>query len=236
MAETELDAARARKPFWLRLLGLSTGEEREAQRCVEEEQQRIERTGSERQELGIQVQRQQAGAEGEKVLVDELATLSDEWVMLCGYRNRGGETDHVIVGPLGVWAVEVKAHNVRLNVVGDKWSWERLDRAGNVLETQPATDSGGRTWARQVNDVADQLAALLERNDRRVLVRTAVMLTGERAQLGTCENPEVDLVSTRSDDLVKAMTDAASPLDHAASQAIVELIKRDHRYHNAPQT
>jgi Holliday junction resolvase-like predicted endonuclease len=45
--------------------------------------------------------------------------LDDAWVMIRGYRNRRGETDHVLVGPGGVWAVEVKRRRIRLHATGE---------------------------------------------------------------------------------------------------------------------
>jgi hypothetical protein len=49
-----------------------------------------------------------------------LSTLSNDWVLLRGYRNRRGETDPVLVGPAGVWAIEVKRRRVLLHAVGDQ--------------------------------------------------------------------------------------------------------------------
>ncbi|MCO8271791.1 NERD domain-containing protein [Actinoplanes sp. TRM 88003] len=168
---------------------------------------------------------------GEEALVHGLLGLDDSWVMLRGYHNRRGETDHVLVGPAGIWAVEVKRRRIRLHVMGEKWWYEKLDARGNVVDTGWAVDAGGRTWERQVTEVAADLAAWLARNGHPVPVRTAVMIMHEQAQLGRLENQSADVVGTRSAHLLEAIGRYAIPLDPQSCEAIVALIERDHQFH-----
>jgi hypothetical protein len=168
-----------------------------------------------------------AGGWGEDPLTVALGVLPDDWVMLRGYRNRRGETDHVLVGPQGIWAVAVKRRRIRLHAVGDRWWWEKLDARGRSVETGWAVD-GGRSWARQVNDIADDLAAWLRRNRHDVPVRTAVVLLHEQAQLGRCQDPTVSLVGTEPTHLLEALARYAAPL---AAAEIADLVRRDHAFH-----
>ncbi|HTF09192.1 MAG TPA: nuclease-related domain-containing protein [Asanoa sp.] len=168
-----------------------------------------------------------AGGWGEDPLTAALGVLPDEWVMLRGYRNRRGETDHVLVGPQGIWAVAVKRRRIRLHAVGDRWWWEKLDARGRSVETGWAVD-GGRSWARQVNDIADDLAAWLRGNRHDVPVRTAVVLLHEQAQLGRCQDPTVSLVGTEPTHLLEALARYAAPL---AAPEIADLVRRDHAFH-----
>ncbi|MEV4620039.1 nuclease-related domain-containing protein [Asanoa sp. NPDC049573] len=160
-------------------------------------------------------------------LTAALGVLPDDWVMLRGYRNRRGETDHVLVGPQGIWAVAVKRRRIRLHAVGDRWWWEKLDARGRSIETGWAVE-GGRSWARQVNDIADDLAAWLRRNRHDVPVRTAVVLLHEQAQLGRCQDPTVSLVGTGPTQLLEALARYAAPL---AAPEIADLVRRDHAFH-----
>jgi hypothetical protein len=48
------------------------------------------------QQIGHQVEQRAAGVRGDVALAWELSGLPDEWVMLRGYRNRRGETDHIL--------------------------------------------------------------------------------------------------------------------------------------------
>jgi hypothetical protein len=168
------------------------------------------------------------GVLGADTLTAALGVLPDEWVMLRGYRNRRGETDHVLVGPHGIWVVEVKRRRIRLHAVGDQWWWEKLDARGHSVETGRAVDGGGRSWARQVNDVADDLAAWLGRNRQDVPVRTAVVLMHAQAQLGRCQDPTVTLVGTHPTHLLDAVARYATPL---AAVEVADLVRRDHAFH-----
>src|ERR1041384_8370166 len=63
-----------------------------------------------------QLARQQAGVAAEDQVTAYLGVLSDEWTLLRGYANRRGELDHLLVGPRGVWAIEVKGRGIRVHV------------------------------------------------------------------------------------------------------------------------
>ena len=230
-AERSLRESRHAKGLWRRVLRVATGEERTATARVEGARQDVTRTADDRRRLDRRERQQAAGVHGEDLLERGLAGLDDRWVMLRGYRNRRGETDHVLVGPLGVWAVEVKRRRVRLHVEGDRWLAERLDAYGNVVGSEPATDATGRTWGRQVGDVAADLSAWLARNGHAVPVRTAVILLHAQAQFGRIAGPGVDLIGSRPSHLVDALGRWAAPLTPADVDEIVALVRRDHAFH-----
>ncbi|MEJ3750042.1 nuclease-related domain-containing protein [Actinomycetes bacterium KLBMP 9797] len=227
-----LQASRRAKPFWKRMFGVSTTDERQALARVQGTWQGVVQADYGRQQIDGRMHQQAAGVHGEDILVWGLSGLDDSWVMLRGYRNRRGETDHVLVGPQGVWAVEVKRRRVRLYVDGDQWWYEKLSARGHVVAREWAVDGGGRTWGRQVTDVAADLAAWLARNGYEVPVHTAVMLMHEQALLGSCDNLTVSVIGTHPAHLVEAIGQYASPLSEQACQEIVALVCRDHRFHN----
>ncbi|MEV0729635.1 nuclease-related domain-containing protein [Polymorphospora sp. NPDC050346] len=230
-ASADLKSARRAKPLWKRLLFVATPEETAARARRAQARQQAFHAGQNVRQIDHVVRQRAAGVAGEDALAFELSSLSDEWVWLRGYRNRRGETDHVLVGPQGVWAIEVKLRRVRIHADGDEWWFEKLDRWGNVVDSGPATDRGGRSWARQVTDVAGDLAAWLGRNGQAVPVRTAVMLMHEQAQIGRCDNLGVDVVATETGYLLREMWQRASPLSPDDRASIVALIQRDHRFH-----
>lgn len=228
----DLKARRRAKSWWRRLLRISTAEERKASLRLYQARMELEAATGRHRYIDGRAHQQAAGRSGEDELARGLAALDDSWVMLRGYRNRRGETDMVLVGPGGVWAVEVKLRRVRLHVRGEQWWYEKLDAYGNVVETGSAVDGGGRSWARQVTDVADDLAAWLGRNGHPVPVRTAVMVMHERAAIGSCDQVTVHVVGTHPAHLLRAIDQFATPLDPGAREEIVALIQRDHRFHN----
>ena len=70
-----------------------------------------------------------AGIEGERLVEDALGlALDDEWALLRGYRNRGGEIDHLLIGPRGVFAIEGKHRNATIDCDGDRWVATKYDR------------------------------------------------------------------------------------------------------------
>jgi hypothetical protein len=230
-AQDDLRSTRRAKPAWKRLLAVSTPAERAATAHVKGSWLEILHADQSRQAIHHRAHRQAAGIYGEDVLAWALSVLPDDWVMLRGYRNRRGETDHVLVGPNGVWVVEVKRRRVRLHVVGEQWWYEKLDARGRAVETEWAHDGGGRTWGRQAAEVASDLEAWLRRNGHEISIQTAVMLMHEKALLGRCEDVAVSLIGTHPEQLLRALANEPPRLTNDDREDIVELIRRDHRFH-----
>ena len=173
--------------------------------------------------------------EGEQRLPTKFSRyLADTWTLVQGYRNNRGEADFVLVGPPGVCTIEVKFVRGDVFIRSDgTWSREKYDNYGNHVGTDRITDAGGRSPAQQVCEVASELERHLRRRmpEPSLGVRTAVILTHERARLGTVK-ATVDVVATLSDlkpsDLVPA---PGAGLSNGDVDKIVELIKQDHRFH-----
>ncbi|NDU77870.1 hypothetical protein GWI34_35460 [Actinomadura sp. DSM 109109] len=174
---------------------------------------------------------QQAGVNAEDRVTAELQRfLGGEWTLFRGYANRRGEVDHLLVGPGGVWAVEVKGHNVRVHVTGDDWTFEKFDRYGNRVETGVLADRRGRSWGRQVGDVAGALEEFLRRRGAPATVRTAVVVMHDRAEVGTCRRPNVDVVAVGTRPLLEEISRAGGVLGREAQRRIGDLVRRDHRF------
>jgi hypothetical protein len=60
--------------------------------------------------------------------------LGDAWVLLRGYRNKGGEIDDILVGPHGVMAIEVKHRSATVGCRGDESWFDKYDRGGKHVE------------------------------------------------------------------------------------------------------
>lgn len=134
-----------------------------------------------------------AGMEGEQLVADHLAaSLGEEWGLLRGYRNRGGEIDDILVGPQGVIAIEVKHRNATVGCSGDEWWFDKYDRWGNHVERGRLTDRAGRSPSRQLNEPADALQGFLASRDKRLAIRRVVLLTHQRSRLGETSEVAVD--------------------------------------------
>lgn len=129
-----------------------------------------------------------------------------------------------------MWAVEVKRRGVRVHI-GDHWSFEKFDRYGNLRDSGALVDRGGRSWGRQVSDVAGELECFLASRGQPVTVRTAVVLLHERGELGSHRDVGVDLFSVGPGFLLERLH--ADEICHNASgrDAIARLVRRDHAFH-----
>ncbi|BCY08902.1 nuclease-related domain-containing protein [Actinoplanes sp. L3-i22] len=228
-AYQDLQQLRRTKSWWRRALHLNSGAEQQAAARIQFASQGVTDAELDRQQITDRARQQAAGVLGEQALVDGLATLDDSWTMLRGYHNRRGETDHVLIGPAGIWAIEVKRRRVRLHVAGEQWWYEKLDARGHTVGSGWAVDATGRTWGRQVLDVAADLTSWLSRNGYQVPVRTAVMLMHDQATIGRCDNPTVNVIGTRPAHLLWAIERSGTVLSPAECRDLLHLTIRDHR-------
>lgn len=173
-----------------------------------------------------------AGAAGERLVAEELGRMLDgQWTLLRGYRNRRGEIDHVLLGPRGLFAIEVKNQNATIDCHGDQWWSTKYDKYGNpVGPRQPMADRRGRSPSVQLNEPASQLAGFLYSRGHPVAVRRIVVLTHPRAHLRSSTRPTVDICTSVRQ--LRTLLNGYPVAITAAERAELErLIIRDHRFH-----
>jgi hypothetical protein len=171
-----------------------------------------------------------AGIAGEQLVAVELGrALDDDWTLLRGYRNRRGEIDHLLLGPGGLLAIEVKNLNATVHVDGDRWRADKYDNYGHLVEQHPIADRKGRSPSVQLNEPSDDLERFLRERGQPVAVQRVVVLTHRRSRLGTCRNPTV-LIGT-SPGYVLTRT-GEGHLDDKQRTEIRRLITHDHDFHD----
>ncbi len=173
-----------------------------------------------------------AGIAGEQLVAAELGqALDDDWTLLSGYRNRRGEIDHLLLGPRGLFAVEVKNLNATVHVDGDRWRADKYDNYGNLVQQRLILDRTGRSPSVQLNEPADELERFLGQRGQPVSVRRVVVLAHRRSQLGTVRNPTV-LAGVSAGYLLTLIGDSpGGQLDGRQRAEIGRLIRRDHEFH-----
>jgi hypothetical protein len=217
------DRARARRAWWT-WLRLSAGAWREQRRIPRPP---IPAAGH----ATDQEERIKAGIAGEQQVATELGRLLDDsWTLLRGYRNRRGEIDHLLLGPRGLFAIEVKNLNATVHVDGDRWRADKYDRYGNLVQQRVIADRLGRSPSVQLNEPADDLERFLGRRGQPAEVQRVVILTNPRSKLGMVRNPTV-LAGTSAAYVLDLAEASASRLDRAQRAALKELIQRDHAFH-----
>ena len=179
-----------------------------------------------------------AGKEGEDRVAAALdGVLGDDWTLFRGYKNPGGEIDQVLVGPSGVIAIEVKYVNGRVHISGDKWTRDKYDNYGNLVERGASmSDGGGRSPSAQLNAAASRLEWFLEKQSPGAgRVSRAVVLSHDKSELGRVSNPSVDYALTLKDvrrrGRKSAMLNRPPRFDRRGAERIARLIERDHSYH-----
>ena len=179
-----------------------------------------------------------AGKEGEDRVAAALSgVLGDDWTLFRGYRNPGGEIDQVLVGPPGIIAIEVKYVNGKVHISGDKWTRDRYDNYGNLVERGVSmADGGGRSPSAQLNAAASRLEWFLEKQSPGAgRVSRAVVLSHDKSELGRVSKPSVDYALTLNDvrrrGRKSAMLNRPQRFDRRGAERIARLIERDHRYH-----
>lgn len=173
------------------------------------------------------------GGEGEAKVATHLSRqLNDDWTLVCGYRNSGGEIDQILVGPPGVFAIEVKFINGRVHCDGDQWRRDKFDRYGNLVETNlPLADKGGRGPSLQLNAATDRLQHSLDRNFGEGRIRRAVVFAHTASQIGQLSNQTVDLVATLDGWRVSDFVGFECVLSASNIEEILAVIVKDHNHH-----
>lgn len=129
------------------------------------------------------IERHRRGQKGEERVVEKLVHALDyEWAVFRNLRlpGRRGDLDLVLVGPPGVWAVEVKALVGRYRNAGD--TWER--RVGAGWRRLPKSPSS------QARRHAAQLSGFLAADGIKLFVSPAIAWAAEDGHL-EIENPTV---------------------------------------------
>jgi hypothetical protein len=178
-----------------------------------------------------------AGVAGERLVADQLSrALGDEWTLLRGYRNRRGEIDFLLLGPRGLYAIEVKNQNATIDCAGDRWQATKYDKYGNPVSGRAEmTDARGRSPSEQLNEPASELEGFLGRFGHPVTISRIVALTHPRARLRSCTHPTVHAFTS-----VRQITGLlnGSPVAITATECaeLERLIIRDHHFHEKPRS
>jgi hypothetical protein len=175
-----------------------------------------------------------AGSDGEELVAGFLAArLNDDWTLIGGYKNGAGEIDYVLVGPAGLFTIEVKFRNAAVTIQGDKWTADKYDRYGNLVERDvPIVDRGGRSPARQLNEPTDRLVSFLRKQLPEIDAMRVVVLSHERSRLVAVSQPAAIPVVLGEWPLLDMFKLNPYRLSSADQQRVIALIRRDHEFNS----
>lgn len=176
-------------------------------------------------------ERIRAGIAGEQLVAAELGrALTNDWTLLHGYRNRRGEIDHLLLGPRGLFAIEVKNINATVHIDGDRWHADKYDNYGNLVEQREVTDRKGRSPSEQISEPAAELERFLAQRGQHATVQRVVVLTHRRSRLAPGSHPTVS-VATSTASVLSLLNESDQELDQKRRTELQRLIQRDHEFH-----
>jgi hypothetical protein len=161
------------------------------------------------------------------------AELDDGWVLLKGYRNRRGEIDYLLLGPGGLFAVEVKYVNGTFRITRDRWRFVKYDNYGNPVEEGEVTDRRGRPPNVQLTEPLLLLQQFLAKRGQPVMMRPVVLLNHPKARIARCADDTGVLVLTSTAQLLRLALEADADIGGSQLTQIEHLVVRDHRFHAA---
>ena len=136
------------------------------------------------EKLDKQIEEHRRGQDGEEKVVQLiLQALDGNWRLFRNINLPGinkGDLDLVLVGPPGVWALEVKNFHGKYRNIGEHWEY-RNGKAWKAASTNPS---------RQVLNNAYRLKNFLKADHLNVFVETAVVWANQDSHLSV-ENPSV---------------------------------------------
>ncbi|AUB58791.1 nuclease [Methanobacterium sp. MZ-A1] len=80
------------------------------------------------------------GLEGEKMVADYLNTLPKDYFVYNDVKlpGKGGNIDHIVIGPTGVYVIETKNYSGKYRIKGDQWLYYKND-SPMVIKNNPGT-------------------------------------------------------------------------------------------------
>jgi hypothetical protein len=172
------------------------------------------------------------GIKGEQEVADVLSgALGDAWALVKGYRNRRGEIDYLLLGPGGMFAIEVKYVNGTFAITRERWRYVRYDNYGNQVGEGLLQDARRRPPNVQLAEPLAALELFLASRGQSVRMRPVVLLNHPKARV-TLSAPDVGVEVLTSTAQLRDLVRAAEGQLAARKLAEVErLIIRDHHFH-----
>lgn len=146
-----------------------------------------------------------SGIQGEeKVRAQLRKILSSDYFVFYNYPSPHGDIDALVVGPTGVYVLEVKNINGHITVDGDNWDRIKIGRGGTAYK--PKIGSPSLQAKRNATFVRD----LLRENGINLRVQAIVVLANPEAKVNIVNMPE-HVIVTDLNELGKIITEETAP-------------------------
>ena len=172
------------------------------------------------------------GIKGEQEVADVLrGALSDAWTLIKGYRNRRGEIDYLLLGPGGMFAIEVKYVNGTFAVTRERWRYVRYDNYGNQVGEGLLQDARRRPPNVQLAEPLAALEQFLASRGHSVRMRPVVLLNHPKAKVSLARRTWGPRSSPRPRSCAISSARRRCSSTRRKLAEVERLIVRDHHFH-----
>ncbi len=83
------------------------------------------------------------GSEGEKLVTRSLRQLNDNYYLINGITlsDSRGDTDHIVLGPNGIFVIETKNYSGEISCDGDEWKRQKTSKRGKSYNIEIGSPS-----------------------------------------------------------------------------------------------
>lgn len=137
-----------------------------------------------------------SGTVGEDIVTRELKKLNDSYYLINNIvvpPNRG-DTDHIVLGPNGIFVIESKNYGGEIKCIGDSWSRYKIGRKGKPYELWIGSPSNQvKRNAKVLKDFILGHKDKIFRENKHIWVHGIVVFTNKNANLHI-EKPTIDIL------------------------------------------
>jgi len=145
------------------------------------------------QQASVEERQAQVGSEAERRVDAFFASaLGERWTLIAGYCGPSGEIDRILIGPWGIYAIEIKGNRGVIESDGQRWRAKRYGRRGDLLDIKTLP----RAPDAQLLKAVTPLQRWLEKNGVEQRITTVVLFAAEDVRIGRMDSACVDVVTT----------------------------------------
>lgn len=182
------------------------------------------------QQASVEEMQAQAGSEAERRVDAFFASaLGERWTLIAGYCGPGGEIDRILIGPWGVYAIEIKGNRGVIESDGQRWWVKRYGYRGDLLDIKTLP----RAPDAQLCKAAIPLQRWLDKSGVEQRITTVVLFAAEDVRIGRMDSACADVVTTLDTLDLGLLFDPESDQERLTAslrERIVRLAVKDHHH------
>ena len=185
------------------------------------------------QQASVEEMQAQAGSEAERRVDAFFASaLGERWTLIAGYCGPSGEIDRILIGPWGIYAIEIKGNRGVIESDGQRWWAKRYGHHGDLLDIKTLP----RAPDAQLCKAVTPLQRWLDKNGVEQRITTVVLFAAEDAHIGRMDSACADVVTTLGTLDLGLLFDPEPGQERLVAsrrESVVRLVVKDHHHWKA---